>query len=128
MSQRPRTPTLLGIPFDAASSFERGAALGPRAIRDALGRESSNRWSEDGTDMGAPGVIEDAGDVEVPDDVTAANLLAPIERAVGRLLDAGQAPDVVELNPRNDPSPRTALVGAKFVKELAAAIRRGHHP
>ncbi len=60
-------PTLLGVPFDGASSFQRGAALGPAAIREALQRESSNSWTEDGLDITAPGSLADAGDLIIPD-------------------------------------------------------------
>ena len=84
-------PALLGVPFDAASSFQRGAALGPRAIRDALACDSSNRWTEDGLDTGAPGVLDDAGDVAIAPDARAADVLEPIERAVSALLAAGRA-------------------------------------
>jgi arginase len=56
---------LLGIPFDAASSWKRGAAAAPAAIRKALESESGNRWSESLVDTGQPGFLADAGDLDV---------------------------------------------------------------
>jgi agmatinase len=88
----PRAVTLLGVCYDDSSSFERGAALGPPSIREALRRESSNSWTEDGADLFAAGVLDDAGDI------------APIEgeegriaigHEVGRLLDRGRTPLVL---------------------------------
>ena len=58
-------PTLIGLPYDAASSFRRGAAAAPRAIRQALASTASNAWSESLVDTGAPGVRADAGDVDL---------------------------------------------------------------
>lgn len=55
-------PTLLGIPFDAESSFARGAALAPAAVRAAYASPSTNTWSESGVDLSP--LIEDAGDMD----------------------------------------------------------------
>ena len=55
--------TLLGVCYDASSSFEPGTAGGPAEIRRALSRASSNPWTEGGRDLAAPGVLDDAGDV-----------------------------------------------------------------
>lgn len=56
-------PTLVGIPYDASSSFLRGAATAPPLIRQALRSPSSNSWTEALVDVAARGVLEDAGDV-----------------------------------------------------------------
>jgi agmatinase len=61
-------PTLLGAPFDAHSSFIRGAALGPGAIRSALHASSSNLWTENGFDLAVH--LRDAGDVAEQDLLT----------------------------------------------------------
>jgi arginase len=54
---------ILGIPYDASSSFTRGPAKGPDAILEALRSRSANMWSESGLDLGqAPWEL--AGDVE----------------------------------------------------------------
>ncbi len=55
------TITLLGIPYDASSSFMHGAAGGPAALRAALRSDSSNGWNEDEQDV-LP-LLEDAGDL-----------------------------------------------------------------
>lgn len=39
-------PTLIGLPYDAGSSFLRGAARAPARIRDTLFSPATNRWSE----------------------------------------------------------------------------------
>ncbi|HLY93157.1 MAG TPA: agmatinase [Candidatus Angelobacter sp.] len=79
--------SLLGIPFDANSSFLRGPALAPRLIREALYSESSNLWTEDGIDLGRTGAIHDAGDLELPESSIPA--FAAIEAAVWRTLGLG---------------------------------------
>ena len=59
-------PTLIGVGYDASSSFLRGAALAPPAIREALRSPAANGWSESGIEILAAGVIGDAGDLELP--------------------------------------------------------------
>jgi len=39
-------PALVGVPYDASSSFLRGAAGAPAAIRDALHSRAGNPWAE----------------------------------------------------------------------------------
>jgi agmatinase len=79
--------SLLGIPFDANSSYLRGPAQAPQAIRGRLYSGSSNLWTEDGIDLGRPDSFHDAGDVALPDDAKAAFLA--IEAAVKQTLDLG---------------------------------------
>jgi arginase len=85
-------PTLLGVPFDAASSFRRGAAAAPPAIRSALASQAGNSWSEALVDIGGPGVLADAGDLTLS---TGAEARAQIEAGVARVLDAGGVPIVL---------------------------------
>ncbi len=61
---------LLGLPFDANSSYVRGPAKAPQAIRSALRSDSSNSWAEDGLDLGAEGVLCDLGDVQLEGNVS----------------------------------------------------------
>ncbi len=82
---RPRTVTLLGVPYDANSSFLRGPAKAPALIRQALASPSSNSWSESGEDIGAG--FEDAGDLALPQDCLSA--FSAIENAVGEQLARG---------------------------------------
>lgn len=84
---------LLGIPYDASSSFQRGAAGAPAIIRQALRSDASNLWTEDGVDLGAEGVLGDAGDVEAGEEAEEAG--RRIEEGVARLLDAGARPLVL---------------------------------
>jgi agmatinase len=55
-----RTPTLLGIHCDAGSSFQRGPALAPAAIRAALHSPSTNGWNEECVEVAN---VADAGDL-----------------------------------------------------------------
>lgn len=81
--------TLLGVPYDAASSFLRGPAEAPRLIREALHSPSSNLWTETGVDLGAPGILGDAGDVDVSH---GERIREDIEAGVRRVLDDGAKP------------------------------------
>ncbi len=72
--------TLLGVPYDAGSSFQRGAAGGPAAVRAALQSGSTNTWNEDVADV-AP-LLGDAGDVDF---ARVVNPLYAIEAAAAAL-------------------------------------------
>ena len=61
-------PALVGVPYDASSSFLRGAAGAPAAIRDALHSRAGNPWAERLVEVASPHVIEDIGDVEFAND------------------------------------------------------------
>lgn len=82
-------PTLIGLPYDAGSSFRRGAAAAPPLIRAALRSPASNLWSEALLDIGAPGALEDAGDLALPASPAARQA---IEAALYRLLSEGRRP------------------------------------
>lgn len=60
-----RPPTLIGLPYDASSSYLRGPALAPPRIREALWSTAGNPWSEAGIDLSAPGAVGDAGDLRL---------------------------------------------------------------
>ncbi|MGB6677944.1 MAG: agmatinase [Terriglobales bacterium] len=83
----PSKPTLLGIPFDANSSYLRGAADAPPLIREAFHCDSSNSSTETGIELGAESLL-DAGDLSLPSD----GAFPAIESAVSELLNKGQAP------------------------------------
>src|ERR1035438_4687646 len=87
-SAKPGTPVLLGIPFDANSSWLRGAAGAPPIIRVALGSDSSNSSTETGVDLSAEGAYCDAGDLKFDFQTP----FAAIESKVGELLDHGLRP------------------------------------
>jgi arginase len=82
-----RTPVLLGIPFDANSSYLRGAADAPPLIREAFHCDSSNSSTEGGIELGSESIL-DAGDLALTGD----GAFIAIESAVAVLLDRGQSP------------------------------------
>lgn len=84
----PGTPTLLGIPFDAASSYLRGAGDAPPKIRAALRCDASNSWTELGVDLGRAGIYQDAGDLEFFEE----DPVAAIENGVSALISEGRRP------------------------------------
>lgn len=59
---------LLGVPYDAQSSYLRGPADAPAAIRKALHSGSANYRTELGSDV-SPGRWVDLGDLDIPDEV-----------------------------------------------------------
>jgi arginase len=58
---------VVGIPIDANSSFLKGPAEAPAAIRDAYYSESSNFYTESGRDLNENGAWSDVGDLDVSD-------------------------------------------------------------
>jgi len=82
-------PTLLGLPYDASSSFLRGAAAAPPIVRAALHSEAGNSFSESGHDLAAPGGLADAGDLALPEGGAARTA---IEAGVATLLASGARP------------------------------------
>ena len=80
--------TLLGVPWDDQSSFLRGAAGGPEAIRSALVSPASNRSTETGPDLEGDAALADGGDVEIPQRDPEAALEA-ITRHARDLLESG---------------------------------------
>jgi agmatinase len=87
-SAKAGTPVILGIPFDANSSWLRGSAGAPPIIRVAFTSLSSNSWTETGVDLGVAGTYCDAGDLKFTFDQP----FAAIEKRVGELLDKGLRP------------------------------------
>jgi len=79
-------PTLIGLPYDASSSYRRGPALAPAAIREALHCESTNSWSESLRDLSQ---LADAGDLALPPNGEARTL---IEQGIRRVLERGGVP------------------------------------
>src|SRR5947207_7647983 len=87
------TPTLLGLPYDASSSFLKGTASAPPLIRQALHSPAGNPWTETGVDLGADGALRDAGDV--PLGTAASDARTKIEESVRTLLESGGRPIVL---------------------------------
>lgn len=80
-------PRLIGIPYDASSSFLRGAAAAPPLIRTALHSPAGNKYTENGADLSA---LSDAGDAQVSAQAAAAR--ADIESAIMRVIEDGYRP------------------------------------
>ena len=57
-------PQLLGIPYDASSSFLRGSAEAPRHVRAALWSPAGNSFTETGVDLQG---LADGGDLALSD-------------------------------------------------------------
>jgi arginase len=75
--------SIVGIPFDAASSFMRGPALAPKEIREAYHSDSANYFTERGIDLNEAGLWADAGDLSFNGE----NPRAIIENSIQNLLD-----------------------------------------
>ena len=89
----PPRVTLVGVPWDRSSSFQRGAAEAPDAIRAALWSPSSNTWNERGDDVSQAQVLGDAGNLPLPEEPAAAR--DAITNGVSALLAAGHRPLVL---------------------------------
>ena len=81
---------LIGLPTDINSSFERGAASGPQAIRDALWSDRGNMACENGMEIGVDFALDDKGDLALTEDTPADDAL--IIAAVADSLTAGATP------------------------------------
>ncbi len=84
---------VLGVPFDEKSSFLRGAADGPRAIRTASTGKCYCAMTELGVNLEEDTVMVDLGDVDTSGDVDKSFRL--IEKAVDGILAKGAAPIVL---------------------------------
>jgi arginase len=85
-----RSVTLVGVPWDEQSSFMRGAAAAPDAIRRALESPSSNLSTESGLEFGTDALLADAGNVAIPSGDPAAAIEAILSAA--RRASSGGAP------------------------------------
>ena len=80
---------LIGLPTDSHSSFLRGAAAGPAAIRAALASDHGNSASESGLELGTDVLVEDIGDLPLNEDHGDPGLIAGAVRAA---VEAGAVP------------------------------------
>jgi len=104
------TPTLIGIPWDANSSFMRGAA----GVRPAPGGSVYVSIDLDGLDPAfAPGVAH-----REPGGLSVRDVIGLVQALPSRPVGA----DIVEFNPRQDPAGVTAHVAARLLKELAGTM------
>ena len=80
-------PQIVGVPYDASSSFLRGSAAAPPLIRQALHSPAGNNYTERGADLSQ---LADAGDLTLTDD--AANARVMIQAGIELSLKNGFQP------------------------------------
>ena len=80
-------PGVLGVGFDANSSFRRGPAGAPATIRAALSSESANAYSETGVRVWPTERVIDHGDLDIPDETGSRAPIDTIEQGVARALE-----------------------------------------
>jgi agmatinase len=83
----PERPALIGVPYDASSSFLRGAAGGPRAIREALASPAGNPYTEALVRVVPGETVDDLGDLTLS---PGPDTRAIIEDAIRALAHAGR--------------------------------------
>ena len=84
---------ILGVPFDEKSSYLRGAAGGPAAIRAVSTGKCYCGYTELGVNLEEDTVLVDVGDVDTSGDMD--KTFALIEKGVAAILDKGAAPIVL---------------------------------
>jgi agmatinase len=82
--------TLIGIPWDGSSSYQRGAAEAPPLIRAALHAASSNSFNERGDDVWSADVLIDGGDLTLSQDP--ADARREIEQGISEVLARASKP------------------------------------
>ncbi|MCP4900689.1 MAG: agmatinase, partial [bacterium] len=89
--KKDRSPTakiaVLSAPYDASSSFLKGASEGPKATLNALASASSNLCAENGIDLAIDDRWWTAGDVSSD---TAPEMVRAVEQRVASLLEERQ--------------------------------------
>jgi arginase len=81
------TIKMIGLPTDVNSSFERGAASAPAAIREALWSDRANLSTEWGLEIGPDIELIDGGDLELSDQNVAADdrsIIDAVTEAAGK--------------------------------------------
>jgi agmatinase len=84
---------VIGVPFDEKSSYLRGAAGGPAAIRASSTGRARNPETELGVDLERDAVMVDLGDVDASGDVDIT--FQRIEAAVGAILEKKARPIIL---------------------------------
>ena len=80
-------PQLIGIPYDASSSFLRGSAAAPSLIRQAIHSPAGNSFTESGVDVST---VADAGDMAL--DEQPASARTQIQNDIAAILGRGYQP------------------------------------
>jgi len=84
---------ILGIPFDEKSSYLKGAAKGPQAIREASTDKAINAWTESGINLEEETVIADLGDINVLGSFE--EVFSRIEKRVRGILEKAAVPIIL---------------------------------
>ncbi len=84
---------VLGIPYDDKSSYLKGAAAGPAAIRAASDGDMINAFTELGADLSRDTTLVDLGDVDVTGEFE--QVAARIEGRLSPILDRSAVPLVL---------------------------------
>ncbi len=84
---------IIGVPFDEKSSYKRGAAAGPEAIRKVSTGKCYNPDTELGVDLSEEAVLVDLGDVDTSGDVL--KTFAAIEEKVAQVVEREAVPVVL---------------------------------
>jgi len=84
---------ILGVPFDEKSSYLKGTAKGPQAIRAASTGKALNSWTEQGVNLEEETIMVDMGDIDVSGD--ALEVFSRIERSILKILEKKAAPIVL---------------------------------
>lgn len=106
---------LLGLPTDLASSYLRGPARGPAALRAALHSPSGHLGTETGLDLANDPRFVDVGDLELP----AGDVADPTEIPVGERVGEDEG------NPREGPARAAAEETGEGREELDQEHREG---
>ncbi|MEO0574898.1 MAG: agmatinase [Pseudomonadota bacterium] len=83
------TVCLIGAPHDTNSSFLQGAAQAPDCIRRVLHNGAANMTSESGVDISTPGLLRDAGNIDVENRQQDVML---VESGIAAILAASERP------------------------------------
>jgi arginase len=82
-------PRLIGLPYDAGSSYLRGPAEAPPLIREALHSAAGNDWAERLHSLAGRDGLLDAGDLPLP---ATAEARTDIESGIAAVLAGGARP------------------------------------
>jgi len=77
---------VIGIPFDAGSSFMQGSALAPAQIRKIWNAGATNLFSESGVDLNEHSEFMDLGDLKID---AGPDTIDQIQATIAELLDRG---------------------------------------
>ena len=84
---------LIGVPFDEKSTFLKGAAEGPQAIREASTSAAINPYTELGVNLSVDTVWIDKGDIDVSGSFP--EISARIKTCVQEVLQHGAVPVIL---------------------------------